>query len=661
MEIIEEVGLLNRTYPTTQFSYNWYDWTSAILYLGVAALWVYLFIRYYTKKRPLDWGTFISLCITCFFLFYMILLLTVDIAAGWNLCEDQKGGNEDISCMYMIPLVFTVIYSILYWSIFLLSWIILPYYQSWVENGDFYFLRKIWGSFVDNIISYLIYFAVLGGLGIIVIAYLLIYNAFLPKELRVVLNFEVLLGLGMSASNAFGLVLLTFLVGHSISAFPKYLWFQANDRRTLNYYQFQAVKITESIDTAKDNLLIQLGELKKIENIISREPELVPYFEILKKLASEVKEEYQKTLKMTDTPMEKVTYQTLADTHRNFNKALRSMQALENQWVDLQNKAFFLEDIIASKDNPESKLVSPLFKKFSQKYYDTIEFIYYTKVRVYLYRAIAIFSILFSVCLLWSYTTPFWKGVLGDVIGKKFSIFWLISQLLNMTPLSRVLIQLFALFSLGMITWMCFFSLFQLKIPSLMILVPYTTDASSILFLSILLCRVVPTICYTFVNMMGLTVDDGIAFSKVMGTLKTDSLKIFGKIGDLFGNYFPLVTIIITIIELFDILPRLLALVNYQSFIFTGFSDPGMDENVQYGKELLDIERRKRMREDFDENNEKEKEITIDEKQKKREEKTRTGKKMKEKREEEEQRLKIEDSNTIKIEDLGIDSEQFNF
>lgn len=148
---IENLMELNMTYPTDPFSYNWYDWTSAGIYLICAAAFSWVLLRYYTRKRPLDWGSYIALLVTFVPLFYMILLLTVDIAAGLDLCMQKTGGREDISCMYMIPFFFVVIYSILYWSVFFLSWIIVPYYQSWVENGDFFFFRKVLGTLVDNV------------------------------------------------------------------------------------------------------------------------------------------------------------------------------------------------------------------------------------------------------------------------------------------------------------------------------------------------------------------------------------------------------------------------------------------------------------------------------------------------------------------------------
>ena len=69
----------------------------------------------------------------------------------------------------------------------------------------------------------------------------------------------IVLGLAMSASNAFGIVLMTYLIGHSIAAFPKYLWFQGNNTKTLDYYRFRAVKVTESLDQAKDELRILLS------------------------------------------------------------------------------------------------------------------------------------------------------------------------------------------------------------------------------------------------------------------------------------------------------------------------------------------------------------------------------------------------------------------
>jgi hypothetical protein len=74
----------NFTYIPTAFVYSWYDWTSLGVSLLFAVAISFGIIFYYSYKRRYPYGVYITLFITISMLFYMALMLTVDIAAVKN-------------------------------------------------------------------------------------------------------------------------------------------------------------------------------------------------------------------------------------------------------------------------------------------------------------------------------------------------------------------------------------------------------------------------------------------------------------------------------------------------------------------------------------------------------------------------------------------------
>ena len=71
-----------------------------------------------------------------------------------NLCGERKHDFGFVNCAEMIPIHMVIIYNVLYWAIQILSWIFIPYLQSYVKTGHIGYIRKLWGGFVDNFISY---------------------------------------------------------------------------------------------------------------------------------------------------------------------------------------------------------------------------------------------------------------------------------------------------------------------------------------------------------------------------------------------------------------------------------------------------------------------------------------------------------------------------
>lgn len=142
--------------------------------------------------------------------------------------------------------------------------------------------------------------------------------------------------------------------------------------------------------------------------------------------------------------------------------------------------------MIISTDS--SQIVSPIFRPETENklinfiYY--LEFLYYKKFRWIIYKVAFFICILYSCILVWSQLTPIWIGFFPN-FGQNFSIFYLITNLLSKIPIfHRFFLQLFSLVTLGLVTVLCYFSLFSLKLPSRMTMVPFVTDESSLIYLS---------------------------------------------------------------------------------------------------------------------------------------------------------------------------------
>jgi len=108
-----------------------------------------------------------------------------------------------------------------------------------------------------------------------------------------------------------------------------------------------------------------------------------------------------------------------------------------------------------------------------------------------------------------------------------------------------------------------------------------------------LLCRVIPALCYTFLNLLGLDEADGIAFSVVMGTMKTDSLRFIGSLGYYFGSYFTLAIPVIALLEALDAGARFMRIINRKTFIFTTIGS-GEDSSLEEGRLIVANERKRK-------------------------------------------------------------------
>lgn len=117
-----------------QNTYSVYDITSVVIYFILCFVISVFIIRYYTKNNQLAWGIYIPLLYSFVILFFALCLVSVDLAAG---LYKSSVNPDDGASVYL-----NIMWRVIYWSIQILAWIVLPICQTYPESGEVTILRK---------------------------------------------------------------------------------------------------------------------------------------------------------------------------------------------------------------------------------------------------------------------------------------------------------------------------------------------------------------------------------------------------------------------------------------------------------------------------------------------------------------------------------------
>ncbi len=143
--------------------YSIYDISSIVAYFFLCiALGIWM-IHYYTKNARLPVGVYLTLLYSYVILFFALALVTIDLAAGLFASHNDPTMPRE-------ELYLNVLWRVVYWSIQVLAWIVIPLCQAYPYSGEFTFLRKMAQAAWENIFFYLIVLvvAVVAGAGLAV-------------------------------------------------------------------------------------------------------------------------------------------------------------------------------------------------------------------------------------------------------------------------------------------------------------------------------------------------------------------------------------------------------------------------------------------------------------------------------------------------------------
>ncbi|XP_057287108.1 G-protein coupled receptor-associated protein LMBRD2 [Pezoporus wallicus] len=493
--------------------------------------------------------------------------------------------------------IMPVFWRVVYWTSQFLTWILLPFMQSYARSGGFSITGKIKTALIENAIYYGTYLLIFGAF--------LIYVAVNPNFN---LQWSQLQTIGIAAANTWGLFLLVLLLGYGLVEIPRSHWNGAKRGYLLMKTYFKAAKLMTEKADAEENLEDIMEEVRKVsESIKYNHPLRKCVDTILKKCPTEYQERMGRNMddyedfdeRQNSYPTEK----SLVKLHKQVIYSVQRHRRTQVQWQILLEQAFYLEDVAKNETSATRQFVhtfhsqEPENKIIQYFYTPTVEWYWECLLRPWFYRVLAVVLATFSVVVVWSECTFFsTKPVL--------SLFAVFIQLAEKTY-NYIYIEMACFLTIFFLSICVYSTVFRIRVFNYYYLSSHhQTDAYSLLFSGMLFCRLTPPLC---LNFLGLTHMDAIishkntqptAYTSIMG-----SMRVLSFIADGFYIYYPMLVVILCIATYFSLGTRCLNLLGFQQFM----GDNEMTSDlIDEGKELIRREKRKRQRQEEGENRRRE-------------------------------------------------------
>uniref|UniRef100_A0A8D0D6F7 LMBR1 domain containing 2b n=3 Tax=Teleostei TaxID=32443 RepID=A0A8D0D6F7_SANLU len=524
--------------------------------------------------------------------------------------------------------IMPVFWRVVYWTSQCLTWLLLPFMQSYARSGGFSITGKIKTALIENAIYYGTYLLIFGSL--------LIYVAVHPQWH---LSWYELQTIGITAANTWGLFLLVLLLGYGLVEIPRSYWNASRHGHLLIKTYFKASKLMTEKADAEENLEDVMEEVRKVSESIKYNHPLRKYIDtILRKVIGEtltaalsdmihrsdvMREvmicrvpsqcpvDYQEKMgrnmddyedfddKQNTYPSEK----SLVKLHKQVIYAVQRHNRTRVQWQILLQQAIHLEDVAKNETSSAHQFVHSFPSSepagwFSRYVYTpTAEWYWECFLKCWFYRLLSVVLTLFSVAVVWSECTFFsTRPVL--------SLFAVFIQLAE-RDYNYLYIEMACFVTIFFLCTCVYSTVFRIRVFNYYYLASHhQTDAYSLQFSGMLFCRLTPPLCLNFLGLIHM--DSAISHQQKEQTAYTSimgSMRVLSFIANGFYIYYPMLIVILCIATYFSLGTRCLNLLGFQQFV--GDSEMTSDL-IDEGKELIRREKRKRQRIEDGENRRRE-------------------------------------------------------
>lgn len=238
----------------------------------------------------------------------------VDVETSWEVIEEEvQIRNGPLERLWMAVYVLT----------FLLTYIIIPVVQEYINAGDFTKCQRLRTSLKINIVFY----GILGLIGAGALLYVIIVKGYDLWELVPVL---------ISLANTYGLVLIVLMMGYGAAEVPKGIWRRSNPETELRRVQFKAPEVEANLFDAKTNLNEVVGKVKQLDREVkamANEPDNKP--------GGADHEAYQNLRRCMDLVMSKCAFELANNTYSAIatdpeEEAKFAKKAAKKKWSKVQ-------------------------------------------------------------------------------------------------------------------------------------------------------------------------------------------------------------------------------------------------------------------------------------------------------------------------------------
>jgi hypothetical protein len=314
------------------------------------------------------------------------------------------------------PLYLIICWNIVYWGIQVLAWLVIPICATYTYTGEFSFIRRVFAAALENIILY----GAMAVAGVVVLGgyllFIVIHNARNPTS-KIYVTAEMILGVGQSLSNAYGLLLLVSFMGYGVVDLPRYLWQQANKERTMRLYEFEAARLEETRDEKEIALKEALSQVKSVDAAVPQSSVLRQYIDqIMKTCEKELNTfHHVRTHAISDQELSDMKRKHMVKLHKEVIAAINDRHRVEYQFKYLQDRAFIMQDIMKSMESSSKRIRSPFRRQRNAtvaKLIDYPEWIFFKYFRHIVFRIAAVLMVFFGIIVVYSEFTPLFVTLL---------------------------------------------------------------------------------------------------------------------------------------------------------------------------------------------------------------------------------------------------------
>ncbi|GMH32963.1 hypothetical protein BSKO_00797 [Bryopsis sp. KO-2023] len=458
--------------------------------------------------------------------FSIIALVPVDVWATIG-----KKNAEPISVMWKIS----------YWSTQVLTWLVIPLFQGYVEAGDFTFLGRVRSSIKDNLLFYFV-MGGLGGIGLLIVI--------VTGHLRM----GTLPGFCIALANTFGLLVVVLLLGYGLVAVPKYVWQRSNPEIRLKWCLHRVGVLAGKLEDAIAELDRVCLVVQATKQQISKRDPLRPFIDdIQEEMHASAPKELCQTRpvhdEFNDLSADDLEYATdirqLASLRKRVQNAMDGFEGAKAQYMVRVTRAFELSDICLKRQSGYSTEQDPLGQSWLHSAYWQFRCVLKPVAR----RVLAVLLAALSVIVVWSEVTIALERK-PDL--SPFSL--LIRDTKKEWP-----VYLVVLFPLAYMSFCTYHSLFSLGALKFYQLIPGATPPFSLLLNGALLCRFAAPLAYNFLHIIRMNRSFNgrtTVFTKQMGAMKV--VPFFGKN---FNTLLPIFLLVHCLLILCDVWNRVASLV----------------------------------------------------------------------------------------------------
>jgi hypothetical protein len=512
------------------------------MFLGV----IYL-VRHYKAPNveyPDSLATYVSWSLG----FAGILLLPYDIAVA--LVQEREVSLRTL-------------WDTIYWSTFILAWLILPVQLSYQMSGHFTMSGKLYEALLSNALSSLFGFVCF----VAFVIYMLSTNGG---------SLDAVQGFMIAMANTYGLMIVIVLMGNGLVALPRRVWEMGNTSQELVRLYMLATSVDTAFHDARFDLEdceIEAKRLKPLVDASGVDLELKGYFCIIEEAIQDFEfqgksssRKYSKHPSETknnsrDDNLEKA----LVSLYGKLLSAQRRILSINCRWNNLVEAAKYLEEITSGSLKPEASSWCEMRTK------TYVELSNDTRSRGSLRRMHD------SVRLRWriKFYPLFCKCCAVVLAGASAMIFWseMTMAIQSMdSPVGKLLnhlsdggagifmVQFFACLALAYMSVCSYWAMFSMNLGWAFTLQSNQSPSTSLLFNATYFCRLQFSLAFNFLLML----NNGSRMTTSFEGLFA-SMEVVPLFGAEFTVYAPVIICVVGLLTFLNVYARILKVIGIES------------------------------------------------------------------------------------------------